>query len=38
MKSEIAEMIELGMIEPSISRFSSPIVLVKKRWVGSILH
>ena len=31
MKSEIDEMIELGVIEPSISPYSSPIVLVPKK-------
>ena len=31
MESEIDEMIELGMIEPSISPYSSPIVLVQKK-------
>ena len=31
MKSEIDEMIELGVIEPSISPYSSPIVLVLKK-------
>ena len=34
MESEIDEMIELGVIEPLISHYSSPIVLVQKRWVG----
>ena len=33
MESEIDEMIELGMIEPLISPYSSPIVLVPKKWV-----
>ena len=31
MESEIDEMIELGVIEPSISHYSSPIVLVPKK-------
>ena len=31
MESEIDEMIELGMIEPSISPYSSPIVFVQKK-------
>ena len=31
MESEIDEMIELGVIEPSISPYSSPIVLVPKK-------
>ena len=31
MESEIDEMIELGVIEPSISSYSSPIVLVPKK-------
>ena len=31
MESEIDEMIELGVIEPSISPYSSPIVLVQKK-------
>ena len=35
MESEIDEMIELGVIEPSISPYSSPIVLVPKKY-GSV--
>ena len=31
MESEIDEMIELGVIKPSISPYSSPIVLVPKK-------
>ena len=31
MESEIDEMIELGVIEPSLSPYSSPIVLVPKK-------
>ena len=31
MEFEIDEMIELGVIEPSISPYSSPIVLVQKK-------
>ena len=31
MESEIDEMIELGVIEPLISPYSSPIVLVPKK-------
>ena len=31
MESEIDEMIELGVIKPSISTYSSPIVLVPKK-------
>ena len=38
VKKEVQEMLDMGVIEHTNSPYSSPIVLVKKGWVKSILH